>query len=102
MRSRSATAPAAASTSRLTRAWRSAKSCAACELAGEDFDQKTASTEERLGQDRAYVISSERARRELGWTPRVSLDEGLAEVGKWIDANWEEIASLPHEYVHKR
>ena len=72
------------------------------ELAGEDFDQKTASTEERLGQDRAYVISSERARRELGWAPRVSLDEGLAEVGKWIDASWEEIASLPHEYVHKR
>ncbi len=72
-----------------------------CAIAGRDFEQATRDVGERLGQDRAYVISSERARRELGWAPRVKLDDGLAEVSAWVDDHWKEIAVLPHEYKHQ-
>jgi dTDP-glucose 4,6-dehydratase len=55
---------------------------------------------ERLGQDAAYVIDSTRARQELGWRPVVSLDEGLAGVVRWVEANWAEINAQPLEYCH--
>jgi len=57
--------------------------------------------EERLGQDKAYVIDSSRARLELGWAPRVSLDEGLQGVIDWVEEYWEEISQAPLEYEHK-
>lgn len=74
---------------------------AICEIEGRKFDRSTVTVEERLGQDRAYVISSERARSELGWAPAIPLREGLEETGRWIADNWDEVAAAPHEYIHK-
>lgn len=72
-----------------------------CELMGCDFEASTEVVGERPGQDAAYVIDSNRARRELGWSPRVSLEEGLAEVVRWIDENWDRIRRESLEYVHR-
>jgi len=71
-----------------------------CELMGYDFEASTVSVGERLGQDAAYVIDSTKARKELGWHPAVSLEEGLAEVIEWVEGNWEEIQQQPLEYIH--
>lgn len=73
-----------------------------CEKLGTRFEVCTQAVEERLGQDAAYVINSEKARRELGWAPKVSLDAGLDEVVKWVDRFWDEILAQPLEYVHQR
>jgi len=56
---------------------------------------------ERPGQDAAYVIDSAKARAAFGWAPQVGLDEGLAGVRDWIDANWAAIEREPHEYQHQ-
>jgi dTDP-glucose 4,6-dehydratase len=72
-----------------------------CRLLGRDFGASTTVVGERPGQDAAYVIDSSRARRELGWSPRVSLEEGLAEVVAWVDAHWAQIRRQALEYVHK-
>lgn len=72
-----------------------------CELMKKDFSVATETVAERLGQDKAYVIDSTRARTELGWKPRVSIDEGLAEVVRWVDDHWKEIQALPLQYIHK-
>jgi dTDP-glucose 4,6-dehydratase len=72
-----------------------------CELLKKDFAASTETVEERLGQDKAYVIDSTRARTELGWKPRISIDEGLAEVVRWVEANWTEIQATPLQYIHK-
>ncbi|HXP93532.1 MAG TPA: GDP-mannose 4,6-dehydratase [Candidatus Binatia bacterium] len=56
---------------------------------------------ERLGQDKAYVIDSTKARTELGWAPIVSLQEGLRGVIEWVDRFWTQIQREPLDYVHK-
>lgn len=72
-----------------------------CEFMGSDFEAMTVAVGERLGQDAAYVIDSTRARKELGWSPKISLEEGLTEVIDWIGNNWEQIRNATLEYVHK-
>lgn len=38
---------------------------------------------DRPGHDRRYAVDTAKARRQLGWRPRVALDEGLAETVRW-------------------
>ena len=72
-----------------------------CDSMNQPFDEVTEITEERPGQDAAYVINSNRARKELGWSPEISLEDGLNETRVWIEDNWEEISKAPHEYQHR-
>jgi len=72
-----------------------------CTLSGVSFAAATRDVGERPGQDAAYVIDSAKARAAFGWAPRVGLDEGLAGVRDWIDANWAAIEREPHEYQHR-
>jgi dTDP-glucose 4,6-dehydratase len=72
-----------------------------CEALGTSFSAATVSVAERLGQDAAYVIDSTKARTELGWMPRVSLREGIAQVISWVETFWDEIVQQPLTYVHK-
>lgn len=49
---------------------------------------------ERPGHDFRYAIDASKIRRELGWTPRISLDEGLRQTVQWYVENrpwWEDI-----------
>ena len=39
--------------------------------------------EDRAGHDRRYAIDSSKAQRELGWTPTIGFEEGLAETVAW-------------------
>lgn len=67
---------------------------------GIRFEDAVDIVAERPGQDAAYVIDSTKARTELGWKPVISLQQGLDEVVKWVDTNWEVIKSQPLEYRH--
>lgn len=42
---------------------------------------------DRPGHDRRYAIDCSKAERELGWSPRVPFDQGLAEAIEWYRAN---------------
>jgi dTDP-glucose 4,6-dehydratase len=72
-----------------------------CTLMGHDFNSATRVVSERLGQDARYWLDDSKARRELGWAPRVSFEEGVAEVVEWVRSNWDEIQREPMEYIHK-
>ncbi len=72
-----------------------------CRRMGRPFAEATRVVAERPGQDAAYVIDSTRARTELGWAPQVSLEDGLAEVADWVEANWDCIQREPLEYQHR-
>jgi dTDP-glucose 4,6-dehydratase len=51
---------------------------------------------DRAGHDRRYAVDSGRARAELGWAPRESFEQGLAETVDWYRAHpawWRAIKS---------
>lgn len=72
-----------------------------CRKTGRRFEDSATMVAERPGQDKAYVIDSALARREFGWSPKVSLEEGLSEVVSWIEESWGFIRDQPLEYRHK-
>lgn len=72
-----------------------------CDRMGKRFESVTTDVDERPGQDPAYVIDSSRARNELGWLPRISLEQGLTEVIDWVDQHLEQIKRQPLEYQHR-
>ena len=72
-----------------------------CELMGPDFNEATISVDERPGQDAAYLVNSTKAAKEFGWSPTVSLEEGLSGVVDWVEDNWLEIRNSPLEYSHQ-
>lgn len=72
-----------------------------CDKMGVDFQKATTIAPERLGQDKAYTIDSTKARREFGWVPEVSLDEGISRTVAWVDSYFAEIEKEPLHYIHK-
>ena len=57
---------------------------------------------DRLGKDDAYLLNTQKAQSELGWTPQISLEEGLKSCVMWVRAHIETIETLPLEYQHKQ
>jgi dTDP-glucose 4,6-dehydratase len=43
--------------------------------------------EDRKGHDRRYAIDSSKAKKELGWEPKKTFEEGLKETVTWFQAN---------------
>jgi dTDP-glucose 4,6-dehydratase len=65
------------------------------------FEEAVAVVPERLGQDKAYTIDSTKARRELGWVPTISFEEGIRMTGAWVSTHFDKLKGLPMEYQHK-
>jgi len=57
--------------------------------------------EERIGQDAAYVIDSTKIQQNLGWKPKIPLEEGLKQCVSWVESNFTLILKERLEYVHK-
>ncbi len=72
-----------------------------CDRLKRPFADATEIVAERPGQDAAYVIDSTRARKQLGWAPRITLEQGLDEVIDWVKGNWNEVLAQPLGYEHK-
>lgn len=72
-----------------------------CDQMNVSFETATTVAEERLGQDKAYVIDSTKARTELDWKSMISLQEGLQRTLDWVLQNYREISQQPLSYIHK-
>jgi dTDP-glucose 4,6-dehydratase len=70
-------------------------------LAGSSFSDLVKITDERLGKDQSYLLSSSAMREVHGWSDEISLQEGLRETLAWVDANLETLKTLPWSYQHK-
>jgi len=57
---------------------------------------------DRPGHDRRYAIDATKVRRELGWTPRHSFDEGLRETVRWYLENREWCEAVQGSYDRER
>lgn len=70
--------------------------------ASEDLIRHVA---DRPGHDRRYSVSYEKAKRELGWTPTRTFEEGLAETVAWYRENaawWEAAAEAAYRESEAR
>lgn len=72
-----------------------------CELTKVPFEQLVEVTEDRLGKDQAYLLDSTKLRKQLAWTDKISLDDGIGESLEWVDRNLEDLKKLPQNYQHK-
>ncbi len=72
-----------------------------CKKMGVPFEETVEIAPERLGQDKAYTIDSSKIREELGWKPEISLEEGIDQTVKWVNAHFDAINKQPLEYIHK-
>lgn len=72
-----------------------------CEFLGKDFKKSIRIVRERSGQDARYWLDCSKAKRDLGWEPKVKLENGLKEVIEWIEKNWDVIKDEPLVYIHK-
>ena len=66
-----------------------------------DFNELVEISEDRPGKDKAYQISGKKIYKDLGWSPKVSLDKGLEETIDWVKHNWGTVKKLPIDYIHK-
>lgn len=66
-----------------------------------DFDRYVEVVEDRPGKDAAYLLDSTRAREELGWEPKISFEQGVADTIQWMRDDWDEISQQARAYVHK-
>jgi dTDP-glucose 4,6-dehydratase len=60
---------------------------------------------DRPGHDFRYAMDHSKITRDLGWSPRVDFDEGLAETIEWYLANetwWERILSGDYRNYYER
>lgn len=61
---------------------------------GKRFEDVVEMAPDRLGQDAAYLLDSTRIRKELGWEPRIGLEEGLDETITWARKYLEQLKPL--------
>ena len=66
-----------------------------------NFEDHVEMVGERLGKDSAYHLDSIKLRKELGWSDRVGLDQGLDECIAWVKKNFEELKASNYDYTHK-
>lgn len=60
---------------------------------------------DRLGHDRRYAIDFSKIKRELGWEPRVSFEEGLKKTMEWFKNNeswWKNIKSGEYQKYYEK
>ncbi len=71
------------------------------EKLGVPFETATEVVEERLGQDKAYVIDSNKIQREFDWKPKIPIEQGIEQTIDWVNNNYEEIQNESFEYIHQ-
>jgi dTDP-glucose 4,6-dehydratase len=60
---------------------------------------------DRLGHDRRYAIDCAKIKREIGWSPQVSFDQGLPDTVQWYIDNepwWQAIKSGAYQQYYEK
>jgi len=63
------------------------------------FEQLVQITGDRLGQDAQYWLDSSAIKQDVGWEPKISLEEGLAEMVAWGRKYLNFLKDYPTAYV---
>jgi len=69
------------------------------EALGIPFDQLADIVPDRLGQDSRYWLDSSAIKRDVGWEPEISLEEGLREMVDWGRKYLPQLLETSTDYV---
>lgn len=69
------------------------------EALGMPFEQLCEMTPDRVGQDSRYWLDSSAIKRDVGWEPEISLEEGLREMVEWGRTYAPQLREMSTEYV---
>jgi len=72
-----------------------------CNKMGVAFDDVAEVVGERLGKDAAYMLDSTKIRETLGWSDRISLDQGIDDCLTWVEENLDALKAQEMDYIHK-
>jgi len=64
-----------------------------------DFDKLCDVTPARFGEDWTYWLDSAAIRKDLGWKPKIGLQEGISEMVSWGRKYLTQLKSLPQNYI---
>jgi dTDP-glucose 4,6-dehydratase len=69
------------------------------EALGMPFEQLCEMTGDRLGQDSRYWLDSSAIKKDVGWEPQISWQEGLKEMVDWGRKYVDQLRDWPMDYV---
>lgn len=72
-----------------------------CEKMNVRFEDAVDIVGERLGQDKAYIIDSSKARKAFNWKPEIGLEQGIKDTIDWVNESYEAMSQYPLDYQHK-
>ena len=72
-----------------------------CEKLNKRFVESVKIVGERLGKDSAYCLDSSKLRDRLGWTDRITLEDGIDRTVSWATLNLAALSKMPVNYIHK-
>jgi dTDP-glucose 4,6-dehydratase len=68
----------------------------------KDFDKLVKTSEDRLGKDQAYLLNSNKIRKEINWSENYKMDETIIDTINWAEQNIEILKKMPLQYIHKK
>lgn len=71
------------------------------QLMGVAFEDAAEEVGERLGKDAAYMLDSSKVRETLGWSDKITFDQGISECIAWVDDNLDVLKNQEMDYIHK-
>jgi len=63
------------------------------------FEDLCEITGDRLGQDSRYWLDSSAIKRDLGWEPKINLEEGIKEMVEWGRKYLDQLRDWPMDYT---
>ena len=73
-----------------------------CIKLSTNFNDIVVSAPARINQDQNYFLSTKKIKKELKWSPKVSLSEGLDNTINWLSKNIEKVKNTDLIYRHKK
>ena len=65
------------------------------------FSQLCEIVGERMGQDSRYWLDSSLIKKDVGWEPKISWEEGLTEMVEWGKKYFNQLNKLPKDFIHR-
>ena len=71
-------------------------------ICGKNSSNKIIISNERVGKDLYYKLSSNKIRRKLNWKDNTALNKGIKNTLDWIAKNFKNLNREKFEYIHKK